>query len=83
MIIEKDHQIAELRDDRSFLREEIRESRKQRDQVKEIANRMLETMERIANGRALNLGAAVGESTSPKVVIYRPVQEDPNSSPTA
>src|SRR5258708_7289320 len=45
VIAEKNAQLAELRDDRGFLREEIRESRKQRDQVKDIADRMLTTLE--------------------------------------
>src|SRR5947207_3200258 len=36
----KDDMIAELKDDRGFLREEVREARKTRDDVKSIANRM-------------------------------------------
>jgi hypothetical protein len=50
----KDETIAELKDDRTFLREEVREGRQQRKDVKDIANRMLEAMETIAtNNRNL------------------------------
>jgi hypothetical protein len=50
----KDETIAELKDDRTFLREEVREGREQRKDVKDIANRMLEAMETIAtNNRNL------------------------------
>jgi hypothetical protein len=44
----KDETIAELKDDRSFLRDEVREARQQRQDVKEIASRMLEAMQTIA-----------------------------------
>ncbi len=44
----KDETIAELKDDRSFLRDELREARQQRHDVKEIASRMLEAMQTIA-----------------------------------
>mgnify|MGYP000011631537 CR=1 FL=1 len=43
-----DETIAELKDDRSFLRDEVREARQQRQDVKEIASRMLEAMQTIA-----------------------------------
>ncbi len=42
--------IVELKDDRSFLREEVREARKTRDDVKHIATRMLDTLENMAVG---------------------------------
>jgi len=44
----KEETIAELKDDRSFLRDEVREARQQRQDVKEIASRMLEAMQTIA-----------------------------------
>ncbi len=44
----KDETIAELKDDRGFLRDEVREARQQRKDVKDIASRMLQTMENIA-----------------------------------
>jgi hypothetical protein len=44
----KDETITELKDDRSFLRDEVREARQQRTDVKEIASRMLEAMQTIA-----------------------------------
>ena len=49
----KDDTIAELKDDRTFLREEVREGRLQRKDVKDIASRMLEAMQNIAMGRKL------------------------------
>jgi hypothetical protein len=53
VIAGKDDTITELRDDRGFLREELREARRQRDDVKTIANRMLETLESMALGGKL------------------------------
>ncbi len=47
----KDAIIAELKEDRSFLREEVREARKTRDDVKNIAERMLDTLKTMAIGR--------------------------------
>ena len=44
----KEETIAELKDDRAFLRDEVREARQQRKDVKDIASRMLEAMETIA-----------------------------------
>ena len=41
---------ALLKQNRSFLREEVREARKTRNDVKEIATRMLETLESVALG---------------------------------
>ena len=44
----KDETIAELKDDRGFLRDEVREARQQRKDVKDIASRMLDAMQTIA-----------------------------------
>ena len=48
VIAEKNQLIVELKDDRSFLREEVREGRKTRDDVKAIASQMLETIKSMA-----------------------------------
>lgn len=47
----RDAIITELKEDRSFLREEVREARKTRDDVKNIAERMLDTLKTMAIGR--------------------------------
>jgi hypothetical protein len=47
----RDAIIDELKEDRSFLREEVREARKTRDDVKNIAERMLDTLKTMAIGR--------------------------------
>ena len=47
----RDAIIEELREDRSFLREEVREGRRTRDDVKNIAERMLDTLKTMAVGR--------------------------------
>jgi hypothetical protein len=47
----RDSIIDELKEDRSFLREEVREARKTRDDVKNIAERMLDTLKTMAIGR--------------------------------
>lgn len=49
----RDAIIAELKEDRSFLREEVREGRRTRDDVKNIAERMLDTLRSMATGRAI------------------------------
>ena len=49
----KDDIIVELKEDRQFLRDELREARKGRDDVKSIASRMLETLETMALGGKL------------------------------
>ena len=49
----KDELIDELKEDRNFLREEVREARTLKGDVKEIANRTLETLETIALGGKL------------------------------
>ena len=73
IIAEKNTQIDGLRDDRGFLREEIRESRKQRDQVKDIADRMLTTLESMTNTRRLSEGRDI----APETIRYKPVPEPP------
>lgn len=47
----KDALIAELKEDRDFLREEVREGRRNRDDVKNIAQQMLDTLKTMALGR--------------------------------
>ena len=44
----KDQIIVELKDDRAFLREEVREARSQRNDIKTIAEKMLTTFQNIA-----------------------------------
>ena len=62
----RDAIIEELKEDRSFLREEVREGRKTRDDVKGIAERMLDTLRSMATGRSL------GVSNPP----YDPIRAD-------
>ena len=47
----RDAIINELKEDRTFLREEVREGRRTRDDVKNIAERMLDTLKTMATGR--------------------------------
>jgi hypothetical protein len=47
----RDAIIEELKEDRNFLREEVREARRTRDDVKNIAERMLDTLKTMAIGR--------------------------------
>jgi hypothetical protein len=47
----RDEIIRELKEDRSFLREEVREGRRTRDDVKSIAEQMLDTLKTMAIGR--------------------------------
>lgn len=47
----RDAIIEELKEDRNFLREEVREGRRTRDDVKNIAERMLDTLKTMAIGR--------------------------------
>lgn len=53
LLAERERMITELRDDRSFLREELKEARKTQGDVKTIAQRMLETLETMALGGRL------------------------------
>ena len=70
----KDELITELKDDKGFLREEVREARKQRADIKEIAEKMLTTFQNIALRGLLE---AAPERQAPPTEIIRPT-EDPN-----
>ena len=63
----KDVLIAELKDDRAFLREEVREARKLRDDTRSIAEKMLTTFQNIAL-RGLLEAPADGEVAAPEVI---------------
>lgn len=77
VIAAKEQQIVELRDDRAFLREEIREARRNRDDVRSIASQMLETIRSMATGR---LGSA--PTQDPPAPSARVWQEDGKARPT-
>ena len=67
--------IIELKDDRGFLREEVREARKTRDDVKQIAVRMLETLESVSRGnRSL---PATGNTQAPTHVHHQDITDRP------
>ena len=66
----RDAIIAELKEDRSFLREEVREGRRTRDDVKNIAERMLDTLRSMAIGRSL--GPASNQESSIRATIIDP-----------
>ena len=66
----RDAIIAELKEDRSFLREEVREGRRTRDDVKNIAERMLDTLRSMAIGRSL--GPANNQESSIRATIIDP-----------
>lgn len=68
----KEETIAELKDDRAFLREEVREARQQRKDIKDIASRMLTTMENIAIAGKLPPSSAPGDNT----IIARVIEPD-------
>ena len=59
--------IAELKDDRAFLREEVREARKLRDDTRSIAEKMLTTFQNIAL-RGLLQAPGDGEVAAPEVI---------------
>jgi len=63
----RDAIIIELKEDRSFLREEVREARRTRDDVKNIAERMLDTLKTIAIGRTA-LGGTPNEAIQATIV---------------
>ena len=56
----KEEIIAVLREDRDFLREEVREGRRTRDDVKNIAERMLDTLKTMVLGRLATSTPAPG-----------------------
>jgi len=71
----KEQMIIELKDDRGFLREEVREARKTRDDVKQIAVRMLETLESVSRGnRSL---PATGNTQAPTHVHHQDITDRP------
>lgn len=69
----KEETIAELKDDRAFLRDEVRESRQQRKDVKDIASRMLEAMETIAVAGRLPPSSPQSQS---ETVVARVIEPD-------
>lgn len=72
----KDETIAELKDDRGFLRDEVREARQQRKDVKDIASRMLDAMQTIAIA-----GKLPPANTQSDNITARMVDSDPQPSP--
>lgn len=68
VILGKDETIAELKDDRAFLRDEVRESRQQRKDVKDIASRMLEAMQTIAIAGKLPPATAQNDNITARVI---------------
>lgn len=65
----RDAMIAELKEDRNFLREEVREARKTRDDVKNISERMLDTLKTMAIGR---LAAAAPPPEPIRADVFEP-----------
>lgn len=64
----KDETITELKDDRGFLRDEVREARQQRKDVKDIASRMLDAMQTIAIAGKLPPAKSQEESIMARVI---------------
>ena len=64
----KEETIAELKDDRSFLRDEVREARQQRKDVKDIASRMLDAMQTIAIAGKLPPAKTQNDSIMARVI---------------
>jgi len=64
----KDETIAELKDDRGFLRDEVREAREQRKDVKDIASRMLDAMQTIAIAGKLPPAKSRDDSITARVI---------------
>lgn len=64
----RDAIIEELREDKAFLREEVREARKTRDDVKNIAAQMLDTLKTIAVGR-VGLNSGQPEMVRPPIIV--------------
>ena len=77
VIRSKEETIAELKDDRAFLRDEVRESREQRKDVKDIASRMLEAMQTIAIAGKLPPTSPQNENITARVID----SDDQRSSP--
>ena len=76
-ITSKNETIAELKDDRGFLREEIREARTLRQDVKELAMKMLQTMNDTTIAKILGPGV---QFTPPSHVESTVVQPSDNGS---
>lgn len=72
--------IGEVRDDKEFLRDELREARAGRKDVTAIAQRMLETLESIAVGGKLIRPAQGQSGGSPDPVSKLIVQSEPAST---
>ena len=68
----RDAIITELRDDKNFLREEVRAARSTREDVKNIAERMLDTLKTMAIGRL----AAASQPFSPDPLRATVVEPD-------
>jgi hypothetical protein len=64
----KDETIAELKDDRGFLRDEVREARQQRKDVKDIASRMLDAMQNIAIAGKLPPAKSQNDNITARVI---------------
>lgn len=71
----KDETIGELKDDRGFLRDEVREARQQRKDVKDIASRMLEAMQTIAIAGKLPLAKMQDDNITARVIDKVPPRE--------
>ena len=71
----KDLLIEEMRDDKAFLREELREARKDRGDVKDLAERLLITHERVA------LGGVLEEPASSPNSNKNPANQDDSEDP--
>jgi len=76
----RDQLIAAMLDDKTFLREELREHRKNRDDIKTLANKMLETLEAMAlGGRLLRKGN--DSDATPGEVIHVDTSRDHRAEP--
>ncbi len=76
VIAGKDETIAELKDDRGFLRDEVREGRQQRKDVKDIASRMLEAMQTIAIAGKLPPAKSHDDTITARVIDDQEKQPD-------
>ncbi len=76
----RDQLIASMLDDKSFLREELREHRKNRDDIKSLANKMLETLEAMALGGRLLRNGAASDAGAAEVVRANVGADRPNAT---
>jgi hypothetical protein len=72
----RDQIIAELKEDRDFLREEVREARRNREDVRSIAERMLDTLKSVAIGR-ISAPAASPSNEPVQATIIEPETQRP------